>query len=284
MVRYAKMRSVVRLLVRSCHPAPCIAVTVFATVLSVLVDNTAGTTVLLAAAILAGQLSIGWSNDRIDAARDARAGRRDKPLATGDAPRRAVDVAIVVSLGATVALSLALGVWPGVTHLLAVAWAWSYNLVLKATWFSWLPFAVAFGSLPAIATLALPGHPAPALWVLGAGALLGVAAHLTNVVPDIEDDRATEVVGFAHRIGARASLLLATVLLAAASVLIVLGPPGAPSALDWAGLTLVIALAIAALALGRTSGRVPFYAIISLVALDLLLLVLDRSPSDFLLH
>ena len=268
----------VRLLVRSCHPAPSLAVTVFATVLSVLVGNTAGTTVLLAFAILAGQLSIGWSNDRIDAARDRRTGRADKPLADDAAPRRVIDIAIAASLIATVAMSLALGVWPGVTHLFAVACGWSYNLALKSTWFSWLPFALAFGALPAIATLALPGHPAPAPWVVAAGALLGIAAHLTNTVPDLDADRANDVVGFPHRIGARAALVLSALLLAGASVLIVLGPRGAPDALDWVGLGLVTVLAVAALA----TSRFPFYAIIALVALDLVLLVLGSSARDFL--
>jgi 4-hydroxybenzoate polyprenyltransferase len=269
---------VVRLLVRSCHPAPSVAVTVFATVLSILVGNTAGTTVLLAFAILTGQLSIGWSNDRIDAARDRRTGRADKPLAANAAPRRVIDIAIAASLVATVATSLALGVWPGVTHLLAVACGWSYNVALKSTWLSWLPFALAFGALPAIATLALPGHPAPAPWVVAAGALLGIAAHLTNTVPDLDDDRANRVVGFPHRIGARAALVLSTVLLAGASVLIVLGPRGGPGTLDWIGLGLVTVLAVISL----STSRFPFYAIIALVALDLLLLVLGSSSADFL--
>ena len=272
----------VRLLFRSCHPAPSIAVTVFATVLSVLVGNTATTTALLAAAVLTGQLSIGWSNDRLDAERDRRAGRRDKPLATDSAARRSVTAAVGVAVAGTVSCSLALGAWPGVTHLLAVAFGWSYNLGLKATWLSWAPFALAFGALPAVATLALPGHPAPAPWVLGAGALLGIAAHLTNVVPDIEDDRATDVVGLAHRLGARPALLLSAVLLAGSSALIALGRRSGPSVLDWAGLGVAVVLAAAALGLGR--GRVPFYAIIALVALDLGLLVATTSPADFLLR
>ena len=38
---------------------------------------------LVTAAVLAGQLSIGWSNDLIDARRDRAVGRTDKPLAVG---------------------------------------------------------------------------------------------------------------------------------------------------------------------------------------------------------
>jgi 4-hydroxybenzoate polyprenyltransferase len=208
--------------------------------------------------------------------------RTDKPLAAVPAARRAVALAAVGAVVATTGLSLALGLVAGLVHLAAVACGWAYNLALKSTVVSWLPFAVAFGALPAVATFALPGRPAPASWVLVAGGLLGVAAHLANVVPDIEDDRATAVVGFAHRIGPRAALLLAAILAAASSAVVALGPPGGPSGLDWAAVGLVgavVLLAGLAPSLGR--GRAPFYAVIVLVAVDLLLLVATTTPSDF---
>jgi 4-hydroxybenzoate polyprenyltransferase len=264
---------------RSCHPAPSLAVTVFAGVLSVLVGNTAGTTVLLVGAVLAGQLSIGWSNDLIDAERDRRSGRADKPLAADPAARRAVALATGGAVITTTGLSLALGVIAGLVHLAAVACGWAYNIGLKSTLVSWLPFALAFGALPAVATFALPDRSAPATWVLVAGGLLGVAAHLANVVPDIEDDRATAVVGFAHRIGPRVALLLAAILAAASTAVVALGPPGSPSGLDWAAVGLVVLLAGLAPALGR--GRAPFYAVIVLVAVELVLLVATTTPSDF---
>ena len=47
--------------------------------------STPGTAALVVAAVLAGQLSVGWSNDLVDVGRDRRAGRTDKPLATGEA-------------------------------------------------------------------------------------------------------------------------------------------------------------------------------------------------------
>ncbi len=272
------------LLVAASHPVPSAAVTAFAIVLAVKAGNTAATVVLVGFAVLAGQLSIGWSNDRIDAGRDRRSGRRDKPLAADGAPLRLVDAAIGCSLAATIACSLALGLAAGLTHLFAVACGWSYNLALKSTWLSWLPFALAFGALPGVATLALPGHPAPAPWLVAAGALLGVAAHLTNTVPDLADDRATGVVGLPHRIGATATLATATVLLAAASVVIALGPAGTPAPGTWATLAVVLVIAGAGLfrGAGRATSRLPFYAIIALVAIDLLLLVLTASAADLL--
>jgi 4-hydroxybenzoate polyprenyltransferase len=46
-------------------------------------------------------------------------------------------------------------------------------------------------------------------WLLPLGALLGLALHLANTLPDLDDDRAYGVAGLAHRLGAARSLLLA---------------------------------------------------------------------------
>ena len=53
------------------------------------------TCVLLAAALLTGQLSIGWCNDAVDRGRDVAAGRTDKPLAVGTLGVRTVWTACV---------------------------------------------------------------------------------------------------------------------------------------------------------------------------------------------
>ena len=271
-------------LARSCHPVPSAAVTVFGVLLSVRAGNSGATTAILALAVLSGQLSIGWSNDRIDAIRDRRTGRTDKPLSAADAPLGVVDAAIAVSVGATVAFSLALGLLAGVVHLGAVAAGWSYNVALKSTWASWVPFALAFGALPAVATLALPGHPAPAAWLAGAGAALGVAGHLTNATPDLADDRRTGVVGFPHRVGARAALTLATLLLAAASALVVFGRPGTPGVLTLVAFGAVVATAAAGLvaARRRPDSRWPFLGIVVLVGVDLVLLMAIGSSHELL--
>ena len=62
---------------------------------------------------------------------------------------------------------------------------------------------------------------APA-WAGIAGAALGAAVHLTNVLPDLEDDRATGIRGLPHRLGARASAAAAAagVLVGALAVLV----------------------------------------------------------------
>ena len=266
-------------LVGACHPVPCVAVTAFATVLGLKAGAGAGTCVLLAVAVLAGQLSIGWSNDRLDVALDRAAVRTDKPLATGSLPLATVDRALAAALAVTIGASLALGWRAGLVHLGAVVCGWLYNLRLKATVLSWLPYALAFAALPAIATLALPVPTGTAWWALAAAALLGVAAHLTNALPDLRSDRAFGLRGLPHRLGARPSLLLAVAGSLAGSVVLVLGPAGSPSALRWAGLAVAATSGLAGggFALRRPDTRWPFLGTIAVVALDLVLLLLGPS-------
>ena len=45
------------------------------------------------------------------------------------------------------------------TRVLVVGAGHAYNVWLKATWWSWLPYASAFGTLPTVVTLAGPSAP-----------------------------------------------------------------------------------------------------------------------------
>jgi 4-hydroxybenzoate polyprenyltransferase len=255
-------------------------VTITATVLAGLLDAGLGTTVLIALAFLAGQLSIGWSNDWLDAARDMATGRRDKPVAQGALSSRTVARAAVAAAVMAVPLSLALGAAAGAAHLGMVVAGWSYNLGLKATVWSWVPYAVAFGLLPAVVVLALPGHPSPPVWLVGVGALLGTGAHLVNVLPDLEEDRSTGVRGLPHRLGRGRTIVLAPLLLVAGSVLALLGPPGPAPGYAPAVLAATGALAAAAGA-GAVLGRrlVPLVCIASIAVVDLVLLLIGAGPT-----
>lgn len=258
-------------LATAAHGGPCVAVTALAALLCVAADLDLATSTVVVAAVLAGQLTIGWGNDLLDARRDAAVGRADKPLATGALGPALVQRCLVAAAVACVVLSLASGWRSGVVHLvLLVGMGHAYNLGLKATVLSWLPYAVAFGSLPAVVSLAGPGHPWPAWWLVGAGASLGVGAHLLNALPDLADDARTGVVGLPHRLGGRVSQVAAALVLATASVLADLGP-GRPGPFGWAALTLVAALALVA---ATGAGRNPFRAAVAIALVDVGLLVL----------
>jgi 4-hydroxybenzoate polyprenyltransferase len=273
-------RSSARALLLACHPGPALAVTLLGMLLGVAAEAGPRTVALIGAALLAGQLSIGWSNDAIDAGRDTDAGRRDKPVAQHRVSRRAVALAAGAAAVATVPLSLALGVWSGATHLLCVASAWSYNLGIKSTAWSWVPFAFSFGLLPAVVTFALPGHPWPAWWVMVSGALLGVGAHLVNVLPDLEQDGATGVRGSAHRLGGVATAVLAPVVLFSAVVVVVLGRPAGPGAAEWTAVVVSAGLCAAASWAGLSGRRLP--ALFATVAIALLVVAVLLASGSLL--
>ena len=130
---------VIRALVRSCHPLPSVAVSSLAGGLAALAGLPLATGILVTAAVFTGQLSIGWSNDYLDAERDRAADRTDKPVAAGAVAPRVAGMAALIALAVTVLVSAALG-WPGgAAALLIVVCGWLYNLGAKATILSWLP-------------------------------------------------------------------------------------------------------------------------------------------------
>lgn len=254
----------------SCHPLPTVSVTAIGAGLAALAGLPLGRGSLVTAAIFTGQLSIGWSNDYLDAARDRTSHRFDKPVATGALTPRVAGIAAISALALTVALSVVLG-WPGgAAALVIVACGWGYNLGLKATPWSWLPYALAFGMLPAVATLSALPPRWPAWWSLAAGALLGVVAHLANVLPDLTDDVAAGVRGLPHRIGARATALTAAALLLTASAVILLGPADEPGPWNWVAFaaSVLVSINAARLAFGDPTSRKFFVAIILVVLLD----------------
>ncbi|PWI07242.1 hypothetical protein DIZ27_28685 [Streptomyces sp. NWU339] len=224
----------VPVLLRSCHPEPTVAVTVFVTALAVAAGHGPAGAAAVGAAVLAGQLSVGWCNDAVDARRDTDCGRGDKPVAAGTLPPRVAAAAAGTALALCVPLSLLSGVVAAAAHLTGVAAGWAYNLRWKHTVLSPLPYAVGFGSLPAFVVLGLPSPSRPAWWAVAAGALLGVGAHLVNVLPDIEDDLATGVRGLPQRLGRPVCRWLAPCVMSAAVLVVVAGPPGAVGRPGWA--------------------------------------------------
>lgn len=256
------------------HLGPTVAVTAVATLLAVASGAGPGRTVLVGLAVLAGQASIGWSNDWLDAGRDAAVARSDKPTVQGLVTPARLRAAALAAVVLAVVLSLALGPAPGVLLLGVVAGGWAYNAGLKRTAASMLPYLVAFGLLPAGVVAAAPGTPVAPWWLVAAGALLGGAAHLANVAPDLEDDAATGVRGLPHRLGATVSALVAAGLLGAASLVLVLGPAGPPTVVGWVALVVAVpALVVAALAGTARFRAAAFPAVMALTVVDVVLLL-----------
>lgn len=262
----------------SAHPGPSAAVSAIAVVLGIGVGLEWWRLTLLALAVLANQVSVGLSNDWIDADRDRAVGRPDKPVAVGMIAATTARNAAFASALLAVALTVALGWQATVVHAAFILSAWSYNAGLKGTVLSVAPYVVSFGLLPLVVTLSLPEPALASPWAMLAGALLGVAAHFANVLPDLEDDRATGVVGLVHRAGPRTAGLVIAGALAVAAASIVLGL-GNPQPWGWVGLGLSLALAAAcaALVLAGRATRLIFRLIILGALLDVVLLALSGA-------
>jgi 4-hydroxybenzoate polyprenyltransferase len=261
-------------LVRTSHPVPCVAVTALSAALFAVAGKPPGVCLLGAAAVLAGQLTIGWSNDLIDAQRDKAAGRLDKPLAVQPELQRQIMFALGGALGLAVLLSLALGWRAAALHGVTVAGGWAYNLGLKATPWSALAYFVAFGALPATAMAAMPRPELAPAWAMLAAGLLGVAAHFGNVLPDLADDLAAGVLGLPQRLGLKGSVLAAAAALLAAAAIIDVATDFRNPVLTAVGTAAVLALvAVAVLsALTRPPSRAAFLATMLAAAVDVSIL------------
>lgn len=262
-------------LLRATHPLPAVAVTVLVGAVAAVKGVPAGALGWIVASTAAGQASVGWSNDYLDRDRDAVAGRTGKPLVAGVVSPAVTLGAAVAAFVLSVALSLPVGVPEAGVMLAGVGSAWTYNLGLKATVLSWLPYAVSFGLVP-VYVWSAAGDAAPA-WLVAGGTLLGVAAHLVNVLPDLEADRIGSIRGLPHRLGPRPTLLLACLLLASVAVLAVAFGGAMTAARAVAtGLTAGLVAGVAWAGI-RGRYRLAFLAAIAAAGAIVLLLALGRD-------
>jgi 4-hydroxybenzoate polyprenyltransferase len=274
-----------RALVIASHPGPSLAITAMATVLAAEAAPTGFGPVLVAPAMLAGQLSVGWSNDACDAARDVAAGRTDKPVARGEISVRSLWVAAVVSVVAALAMAAAISLLTMGILALLVGAGWAYNLGLKSTPWSGVMYLLGFGPLPAYAASTLPGQPAPRFWVCVAAGLVGLGAHFVNVLPDLAADLGSGVRGLPQLVAARwgpgAARAAALVLLLSASALLVVEASPARRWVAVAGLCVSCVLAVAG-AVG--TGRTPFRAALAIAGADVAVFVFGADALTSAAH
>jgi 4-hydroxybenzoate polyprenyltransferase len=216
-------------LVMACHPLPTLAMTVVLTVAAALSGRSGRECLLVAATVLAGQLTIGWINDVVDAERDRRVGRDDKPVAAGRIDAGTVNFATACAFLVMIPLSIANGTAAGIAHIAAVLSAWLYDFPLKSTVLSWVPYAVSFGLLPAFLSYGglgggMHGAP-PTIAITVFAALLGVGIHFLTALPDLVQDNETGVRHVVLRVALRTGAprllwisLVFTVLMAAGVV------------------------------------------------------------------
>lgn len=249
------------------HLGPSVLVTLV-TVLLAIVSGLEPARVLVLGAIMAmNQLSIGWSNDAIDAARDLDAARDDKPVVRGEVSARTIMILAAGAAATAVALSLLLGPAFALAHLVALAGGWAYNAGLKRTVFATLCYVVSFALLPLLVTLAREDPWPAAWWAMAMGGLLGLAAHFANVLPDLDADRRHGIQALPHRLGARRAGAVALVALAAAGVLGVTGADAATPVTAIGATATVVLLVAGIVVLVRAPASRALFHIIMFAAL-----------------
>jgi len=254
-------------IIGAAHAGPTALVTLVTVLLAIVSGLEPYRVVVLGAMMAANQLSIGWSNDAIDAARDADAARADKPVVRGEVSARALMALAISSALVAIALSLLLGALLALIHLVALASGWAYNAGLKRTVLATLCYIVGFGLIPLLVTLAREDPRPAAWWAVAMGGMLGLAAHFTNVLPDLDADRQHGIHSLPHRLGARLAGVFALLALALAGLLGVLGPGSAtPVTMIGAGATVVLFIA-GVVVLARAPASRALFRIIMLAAL-----------------
>jgi 4-hydroxybenzoate polyprenyltransferase len=267
-----------RALALSTHPGPAAAVTLIAVLLGIAGGLEPWRIAILGLVIALDQVSVGLSNDWLDADRDRAVGRPDKPVARGDIPASLARNVAFVTAVLSVGLSFALGWQAALAHLVFLVAGWSYNAGLKSTPVSVVPYLVGFGILPTIVTLSA-ADPAPAAWwAMAAGALLGAGAHFANVLPDLDDDVRTGVRGLPHRLGRVPAHAATWLLLLAAAASLAFGI-GLTTPVGIAGLAIALVIAITGLVLGmrRAPTRVQFRLVLLAAILDVAMLVISGA-------
>jgi poly(3-hydroxybutyrate) depolymerase/1,4-dihydroxy-2-naphthoate octaprenyltransferase len=250
-------------LLQACHFGPSVLVTTVAFLIAQALWWE-GPAYVIAIGVLLGQLIVGWTNDLRDYEDDLKHNRVVKPLVSGLITPKQLRTAIFVVTPLAVLVNLfgPLGLKGGAVYLLGIAFGLAYNFYFKYTPLSPLPYVIAFAALPASVVLAV--DETPPVWMMAAGSMLGVAAHIANVLKDFEEDGQSGIRSLPRIIGERASRLsIAIILLATTVVLNSVSPRPA----------LLIVGVIGALLTIKAPRKILFKAIMIVALANLVLLI-----------
>jgi 4-hydroxybenzoate polyprenyltransferase len=179
----------------------------------------------LGLAMVALQAGIGATNDLVDAPRDA-GHKPGKPIPAGLVSGAAARwVAVAAFLTGLALAGVFGGLAGGVVAPIVIAVGLAYDLRLKGTAWSWLPFAIGIPILPIFGWLGATGALPTAFVVLVPVAVAaGAALAIANALVDVERDRAAATGSVAIALGparawqVHAGLLVAVGVAAAGSV------------------------------------------------------------------
>ena len=198
-------------LLKAAHFGPTVLVVGITFVLA-LTQFSIGDAAFIALAFLLGQLVVGWTNDLVDFPRDKAAMRFNKPLVAGIITESTLKICVAIALVSALIVSLLspLGISGSAIHFLALLSATAYNVKLKSTVLSVVPYVFSFGALPWAIYLAAGTQPPT--WIVLGFILFASAFHFLNVLKDMESDIAQQVMGLPQVIGRKKSIVTATIL------------------------------------------------------------------------
>jgi 4-hydroxybenzoate polyprenyltransferase len=263
-------------LIRATHPLPCLAVSSFAGIIAFAHSQSIGRSLVIALAVLLQQFSVGLSNDWLDYKRDKAAGRTDKPAVSGQIRVSQLRAGSLIAAALAETFAIYLGLGSAIAMLFLLLFGWAYNLGMKNNWSSAIPYALGFGALPVFTSLSDSEPYWAPTWVIVVAALLGVAAHFANALPDREADKLTGVNALPHILGQRVSAIVIGVVAMLATVITVTQSPSLPNAVAIGGLAIMVLLAGSAsvLSLRSVPPRMVFPLLIAAALINVVLLVL----------
>jgi 4-hydroxybenzoate polyprenyltransferase len=208
----------------------------------------------LGLAMLAIQFAIGAINDLADADRDADA-KRSKPIPGGLVSGPTARAVAVVTLSAGLVLAWSISVGALGVAVLGAGTGVVYDLRLKGTPLSWIPFAAGIPLLPVFAWLGATGTIPTAILVATVVAFpAGAALALANELPDIERDARAGLSTLSQLLGRRMAWAIGAVLHAVVASSAVAGFRALDGRADlWPALVAVLGILGAGVLLGAGS-------------------------------
>jgi 4-hydroxybenzoate polyprenyltransferase len=252
----------VQSLVFLAHPGPSVLVTAVLIAIAGLAEQRVPDAIRilqLIGAMLPVQFCIGVINDVVDLPED-KAAKPYKPLVRG-VIRRSTAMRAGVVLGA---IGLAIAATINVETLgfdaLALGAGLAYDLGLRRTPLSWVPWWAGMVVLPLEGYASAGSIPSRLLLLVPLTALIAIGLHFANALPDIDGDRRSGRRSLPVILGERVSRWFGPIGLATAGVIaaLVAGPLGQGGWVFWGGLAV---LAVGIVAVTVTRSRRPFPAL-----------------------
>ncbi|WP_148611618.1 UbiA family prenyltransferase [Nocardioides rubriscoriae] len=174
------------LLLQASHPRQALATGLGLGIAALAADRPAREAAVVAATGVVGQAILGWHNDIVDRATDARHHTPGKPVADGRLEVGSAWYALVLGVLLVIPLSISTGVDAGTFYLAALAVGLLGNVVLRRGRLSWVSWAVQYALYAPFLALGgwggtAVGEPPEVAMVVLFG-LLGIGVHFLRSV------------------------------------------------------------------------------------------------------